>query len=123
MSGNSIFVDTNIILYLLRGDNKLAEALLQKQIFVSCITEVELLSFKGISSAELKSIHAFLDECVIIDFTNEIKKVTIEVRKKHKLKIPDSIIIATALSLRMPLFTADGDFKKISNLDIILYNP
>lgn len=122
MSGNSIFVDTNIILYLLRGDKKLAEALLQKQIFVSCISEVELLSFKGITPTELKAIHNFLDECLIMDFTNEIKKLTIEVRKKHGLKIPDSIVVATALSLRMPLFTADNDFKKVKDLDIILYN-
>jgi hypothetical protein len=38
MNGNKIFVDTNIILYLLSGDKTLAELLDRKQLYISFIT-------------------------------------------------------------------------------------
>jgi predicted nucleic acid-binding protein len=45
MNGNKVFVDTNIILYLLSGDITLAELLNGKQIYISFITQLELLSY------------------------------------------------------------------------------
>ena len=47
MNGNSIFIDTNIILYLLNGDDTIAELLRSKDIYVSVISELELLSYQG----------------------------------------------------------------------------
>lgn len=52
MSGNSLFLDTNIILYLLNGDETLAELLDEKQLYISVITELELLAYKGITNEE-----------------------------------------------------------------------
>jgi len=45
MSGNKLFLDTNIILYLLAGDTTLADLLDEKQLYVSVISEMELLSY------------------------------------------------------------------------------
>lgn len=45
MNGNKVFVDTNIILYLLGGDSTIAELLNGKQIYISFITQLELLSY------------------------------------------------------------------------------
>ena len=52
MIGNKIFVDTNIILYLLNGDETIADLLDGKQIYISFITELELLSFKNLNDTE-----------------------------------------------------------------------
>lgn len=49
MNGNKLFLDTNIILYLLNGDLTLAELLNQKQLYISDITELELLAYKNIT--------------------------------------------------------------------------
>ena len=43
MSGNSLLVDTNIALYLLAGDERVAELLHGRDLFLSFITELELL--------------------------------------------------------------------------------
>jgi predicted nucleic acid-binding protein len=67
-------------------------------------------------------VKEFLKECIIVDITEEIKKHTIAIRQKHKVKLPDSIIAATAMFLEIPLFTADKGLSKISNLTIALYS-
>jgi len=38
-----------------------------------------------------------------------------------RLKLPDAIIAATALSMDLPLLTADRAFSKITDSRIILY--
>ncbi len=60
MNGNSILLDTNIILYLLGGDKTLIPLLQNKQLFVSFITQLELLSFKGVKKSEILEIKNFL---------------------------------------------------------------
>jgi len=59
MNGNRIFLDTNIVLYLLNGDMTLANFLNGKNLCVSMITEIELLSFKGLNIKEEKVISNF----------------------------------------------------------------
>jgi predicted nucleic acid-binding protein len=51
----------------------------------------------------------------------EIKGLTIEFRKKSKLKLPDSIIAATAYYSKLPLLTSDKQFRTIEELNIIIY--
>lgn len=46
MSGNSLLIDTNIALYLLNGDNTIAELLDGKDVYLSFISELELLGSK-----------------------------------------------------------------------------
>jgi hypothetical protein len=122
MSGNSILLDTNIIIYLLDGDVELAEFLLNKKLYVSVISEIELLAFPDISIAQTKGVLEFLNECIIININDTIKNETIKIRKKFKVKIPDSIIIATALSMNIPVMTSDKDFEKVSGLQLLIYD-
>jgi predicted nucleic acid-binding protein len=70
MNGNRIFLDTNIVLYLLNGDMTLANFLNGKNLWVSMITEIELLSFKGLNIKEEKVIKQFLSECHIYGISN-----------------------------------------------------
>jgi predicted nucleic acid-binding protein len=121
MSGNKLFLDTNILLYLLQGDKTLVEALDKKQIYISFITQLELLSFPSLTKQETNVIHELLKECVIIDINSEIKNLTIIYRQKYKIKLPDSIIAATSLYLDLPLITADADFKRIQELNLVFY--
>lgn len=97
MSGNSLFLDTNIILYLLNGDETLAELLDEKQLYISVITELELLTYKGITNEEDIIIKDFVSQCKTININSSIKQETIRIRKTFNMKLPDSIIIATAI--------------------------
>jgi len=121
MNGNKLFLDTNIILYLLNGDETLAELLNQKQLYISVITELELLAYKEITIREEKVIEEFLAQCKIININSKIKLETIRIRKLFNTKLPDSIIIATALYLDLPLITSDIEFRKIDELTLIHY--
>ena len=121
MNGNSILIDTNVILYLLSGEKTLVPLLENKKIFVSFITELELLSFKNVNDEEQTIIKRFLAECLVIDINQKIKDEAIRIRKKYSLKLPDSTIISTALFLNIPLISADKEFKKVTEIDLLFF--
>ena len=66
MSGNKIFLDTNILLYLLSGDITIAELLNGKQFYISFITQLELLGFSDLDPGEEEIIINLLNNCIII---------------------------------------------------------
>ena|ERR1700754_1543711 len=121
MSGKEILVDTNILLYLLSGNDTIEQILQGKTIYISFITELELLGFRNISEKEEKQIHNLLNDCSIISINNRLKEKYIDIRKTHNLKLADSIIAATAIAFDLPLITADKQFKNIKKLKLIAY--
>jgi len=56
MSGSKLLLDTNVALYLLRGDHSAADALDGQEVFISFITRMELLSKPGMTKAETKQV-------------------------------------------------------------------
>jgi hypothetical protein len=122
MNGNSLLLDSNIVLYLLNGEETLVPLLEDKQLYLSFITQLELLSFPEISGSEINKIENFIQECIIIEMATLIKEYTINLRKKFYLKLPDSIIAATSLYINIPLVTADNGFKKLAEeVDLVFY--
>lgn len=121
MSGREILVDTNIILHLLSGSDTLVEILQGKDIYISFITELELIGYKNITPSEEQQITYLLNDCSIISLNNRIKEKYVELRKKYHLKLADAIIVATALVFNFPLITADKQFKTVIELNLITY--
>jgi len=121
MNGNNILLDTNIVLYLLNGEDTLIPLLEEKNLFLSFITQMELLGTRNLNSDDILKIKQFIAECTVIDITPGIKEYTISIRQKYSIKLPDCIILATSLWLNMPLITADQDFKKIDIADLIFF--
>lgn len=118
-----ILVDTNVIIYVLHGNREVASLIHSKYAYLSVISELELLSFPKIEKKEEFVIQSFIKEMNLIGLNEVIKRETIRLRRAYGLKLPDSIIAATALYLNCPLITADGDFSKVSELDLRLVNP
>ena len=121
MNGNSILVDTNIVIFLLNGDHDLAEILNEKKLFVSFVTQLELLGYAKISLQQEKLIENMLSYCVVVDINNAIKTEVIRLKRSYSIKLPDCIIAATAVYLDMPLMTADKGFSRIEELNLMLY--
>lgn len=121
MSGNNILLDTNIVLYLLNGEDTLIPLLEEKNLFLSFITQLELLGNRNLDPNDILKIKQFIAECTVIDITQGIKEFAISLRQKYSIKLPDCIIMATSLWLNMPLITADQDFKKIDIADLIYF--
>lgn len=122
MNGNSLLADTNIVIYLLSGDKTIADLLDKKRVYISFITEIELLTFQKLSASEKQIVKKFISDCIIVGMNDEIKLNAISIRTNSQFKIPDAIIAATSLYLKIPLVTADEKFKKLSNLELIYYN-
>ncbi|MCB0642452.1 MAG: type II toxin-antitoxin system VapC family toxin, partial [Phaeodactylibacter sp.] len=102
MNGNSLLIDTNIALYLFSGDPTISNLLKGQDVYVSFITELELLGYQEIGEKELPMIEDFLSSCIIIDLNQSIKKKTIELKKAYKIKLPDAIIAASSLYMNIP---------------------
>ncbi len=109
-----LVVDTNIALYHL--GNRLEQPFPSGLYFVSIITEMELLSYPGLSDAEAQLIYSFLSHLTIININDVIKNLAIQWRRQYKLKLPDAIIVATTLSLEATLLTNDQQLTKIQDL-------
>lgn len=119
MSGTDYLVDTNVLIHLVNGDKAITNFLQGKTVFISFISEMELLSKPGLSSENIKLLQSMIDNCFVVEFNGEIKAEAIKVRRLHKLKLPDAIIAAPAKHLRLPLLTADKDFKKVPDIELI----
>ena len=124
MSGVRYVVDTNIALYLLRGNETVIELLSDKGLHLSVITRMELLSFPGMVRAELPRIHAFLDAWPVEDLHSRIEEEAIRLRTNYRLKLPDSIIAATASHVGIPLVTADKAMLRLDDeIEVVRYEP
>ena len=49
-----------------------------------------------------------------------IKELTIDIRSKSKIKLPDAVIAATAIYFDLPLFTMDKGFNRIKDLNTVI---
>lgn len=109
------------MLYLLSGDQTLADILRFSRLYVSFVTQLELLSFHGIEATEKEQIAKFLKQCVVVDINENIKEIVIDLRSKYKIKLPDSIVVSTSLYLGIPIITSDKSLFKIKEANIVEY--
>lgn len=78
-----------------------------------------MFSFPQLKQNEKIEIEKLLKYFSIYNITNEIKNKTLEIRKTYSIKLPDSIICATAMVNNLTLVTNDKQLDKIDNLQII----
>lgn len=122
MDGSRLLVDTNIVLYALKGDKALVEMLHDQDLYISFITRIELLSFPRIDGNAIDLIERFLAQVPVLESNPVINADAIELRRKSGLQVPDALIAASARFLGARLMTADKDFKKVEDeLDLLLY--
>jgi len=120
VSGNKILLDTNAFIYFFEGRRTITEIVVSTpEIYFSAISEIELLSATHLTTEETEQIKAFLRLCQRVELTTEVIEQTISIRQQYHFKIPDAIIAASALCLQIPLISADTDFQKVANLNLI----
>ena len=119
MRGIDFVADTNFLIDLHEGKPNI-EPFLDQLAAVSVISEIELLGWYKISESAKKKLRSLLDDCILIDLTQEIKNLAIELRQKQEIKVPDALIAATSLRLQLPIVTSDKGFRKIDGLELVL---
>lgn len=117
-------LDTNAIIYYLKDDARAVSffhriLVNEDKIYISSITEIELLGFSNLSEKEITLIESFIDSVSVIALDSRIARLAAYLRRNYRTKLPDSVIAATALYTGSTLVTRNtGDFKKIPNLSI-----
>ncbi|KKU81688.1 MAG: hypothetical protein UY07_C0011G0008 [Parcubacteria group bacterium GW2011_GWA1_47_8] len=117
-------VDTNAVIYYLKGDtsvSKLFDEIIGSgaRLYISTVTELELFSLPSLTNEEARSIDALLSTLTIIPLDSRLARLAGEIRRTYRIKTPDSIIAATALSTGTTLITKNTrDFKNIVGLTL-----
>ena len=123
MNGDRYLLDTNAIVAVLKGNSRLI-ILLQNAdwIGISVISQIEFLSFSGLSQADSQLFEQFIQRVEVIDLVSTdpvlLGKI-IEIRQQFRLKLPDAIIAAMASQNSASLVTANREFAKVNSLKII----
>jgi len=114
MNGIKRLLDTNIIIGLLKGNSEAVVMLHGIGLEVcaySAVTRMELLGFPDITDLERQSINALLNRMLRLSINHEIEETTITFKQRYRVKLPDAIIAATAITHNLELLTLD---KKLS---------
>jgi hypothetical protein len=121
MHGEMLYLlDTNVVISILAGKSPLTMPLrIDPPIALSVITEIELLSFDLLSVQEESAIRSFLASADIIYLSPHIKDITVQLRRKHRIKTPDAIIAATALYKKAVLVTEDRTLLRLKDISAL----
>jgi predicted nucleic acid-binding protein len=105
MSAAERFFDTNVILYLLSGDDARADRA-EKELSAGGVVSVQVLNeFASVASRKLKMSIAEIREvlatiravCTIVPISEETHDVGLQVAERYGLSVYDAMIVAAAL--------------------------
>ena len=116
-------LDSNVLIYHLNGSEVAASFLVSNNdcTSISFITFIEVMSF-GYSPQEQAVVKRFIDGFQRYDVDDLIIDITAELRRITKVKLPDCIIAATAISNDLILVTRNtSDFQHFHDLKLL--NP
>lgn len=125
--GTPSLLDSNIAIYLIKGGlDKNVEQLLRQVTNLGCnlsvISQIELLGYAFPSNEVQTKTESFITNCNIFPLNDKVVAKTIELRRSHKIKLPDAIIAATAMVFDFTLISRnDKDFEYIVGLKYV--NP
>lgn len=89
---------------------------------ISAIIEIELLCWKITTEKDQELLHSFIKDALVIELEQSIKFKAANIRKAHRIKLPNAIIASTALVYDLSLVSCNtADFKNLQGLKVI--NP
>jgi len=115
-------LDTNIIIYFLKGELKVKnflreETLKGSRFFISTISEAELFGYPELTSEEISKIDEIFKTISIIPIDSQIARLAGFFKRKYSTSLPDSIIAATGYLTNTVLLTRNiRGFKKIEEI-------
>jgi predicted nucleic acid-binding protein len=121
---NGKLIDTNILIYLSKRKLELEKvALPEIHLYISVITYMEVLGYKFENNIEKQTVEQLCKHFPIIDLNPKIIDKVISIRQHHRIKLPDAIILATAIISKFELITANvADFIHIEP-GLKIHNP
>jgi len=124
-----MLVDTDVIIWHMRGSEKARRVLDQGDFSISVITYMELVQGMR-NKQELQSLRRALRgwQTKVLYLSEEISgKALIYVEKhflSHSLRLADALIAATAITCDLPLLTGnDKHYRVIKELTVKVFRP
>lgn len=116
-------IDSNIIIYSARPEFSFLWPYLRGSgKFVSAITRLEVLGFRGLSEEDRALFHDLFGKLAAIAIDDAVIEQAITLRQHRRMGLADSLVAATALSRGLTLVTRNvADFRWIDGL--ALTNP
>ncbi len=122
MSGNRYLLDTNAIIALLQGNELLLQRLRDAEwVGISVISQLEFLVFPDLTDADQGYFNEFLQRVDVIGLTTEqVPLITtiVDLRRQYRLKLPDAIIVGTAIQYDAILISADKRLQQVGGTPI-----
>lgn len=121
--GKRYLIDTNVLIefqinLLPVEAQEFVASVIDAEFNISVINKIEILGSKS-ATLDTKSFIALAN---VVEIDVNVVDATIELRKIHKIKLPDAIIAATAVVHEFTLVTRNvKDFTNIQQLEVI--NP
>ncbi|UOP05334.1 type II toxin-antitoxin system VapC family toxin [Conchiformibius kuhniae] len=104
-------LDTCFILGLY-NQNEQAIKLMRNVPFAECcvsvVNRIELLGYHDITPCDEQELTAFLSQVRHLEMDKPVQNKAVELRKRHKIKLADNIVLATALVHGLTLLTLDN---------------
>lgn len=126
--GMNYLWDTNTAIYYLqqqfsvKAEKYIDGLLMTNKVSFSSISEIELLCWKNSTPKDLEVLNDFIKDAHVFELEKSVRLKTVEIRKLYKIKLPDAIIAATAMTNNLTLLSRNvSDFKQIDGLNLI--NP
>ncbi|MDR1106873.1 MAG: type II toxin-antitoxin system VapC family toxin [Treponema sp.] len=116
MSKPKYVLDSNVFISFVKGllgTTPAAALPVDGKIFISVITRIETLAYPQISAKEEEKILAVLRHIPVVPLTRRVEKNAIIFRKKTKMKLPDCIVAATAITLDAVLLSNDSGLLNV----------
>ena len=124
--GAPLLLDTNVLIYhtrLVLSDEvtlRIGDALKSQRAFISVITRIEMMAWKGHTDDSLHQTTALIRLLPELAMGEAVIEQTIRIRKTFGLKLPDAVIAATALAHGLQLMTGNAsDFKRVAGLNLL----
>ncbi len=124
-----LLIDTDILIDISRGItpaiNRIKQEEVNNQLCISIITKMELIVGCR-NKIEQQKLNKFLNRYIIINIneaiSNQSGQLLEKYRLSHGLLIPDAIIAATGIILKIPLVSKNqNDYRFITELNLLTY--
>ncbi|MDR1872126.1 MAG: type II toxin-antitoxin system VapC family toxin [Deltaproteobacteria bacterium] len=120
-----LLFDTNILIDYLKNCQSIdyINSFINNDLFISYITKMELLAHSSLSEEEKSGIQIFLTSLNIIPMNEKIERIAIDLRMATTLKLPDAIIVATALVIDATILTRDKRLLALKWPGLVVRSP
>lgn len=119
---NNYIIDTNILIYYFEGRISL-DFIFKKATFIgiSIVSYIEFLGYPKLTKSDISKFDAFIKLITVMELPkfhshSDFYDLIISIKRNYKIKLPDSLIVAQAISNNCILISNDLQLLNIKNL-------